>query len=208
MGPVAPWCHSWMRAIGGGIRAAEQPPLLLVDDEADLLRALSSTLERSGFTVVQACNGPAALEAFKRSPPDLVVLDLMLPGLDGLEVCRELRRRSKVPILILTARADDRKSRPQALGFSHGDKAGQRIPLDNTESGGIDLIAGSAAPVALTHGTSRCSAANRTRDRAAAVSRSAGPLACTASVAIVSARISAARPAAASNSSSRPAKCR
>lgn len=81
--------------------------MLLVDDEADLVRGLRAVLEGAGFSVATAADGEAALAAFGAVDPAIVVLDLMLPVRDGLEVCRELRRVSDVPILMLTARADD-----------------------------------------------------------------------------------------------------
>ncbi len=78
--------------------------ILIVDDEPNLRHTLSYNLRREGYEVVPAADGTAALAAAARQPPDLVVLDLMLPGIDGLEVCRRLRQRSAVPILMLTAR--------------------------------------------------------------------------------------------------------
>src|SRR5437764_12847750 len=78
--------------------------ILIVDDEPNLRHTVGYNLRREGYDVVQAPDGEAALEAAQGQPPDLVVLDLMLPGIDGLEVCRRLRQRSAVPILMLTAR--------------------------------------------------------------------------------------------------------
>src|SRR5919199_6157723 len=80
------------------------PRILLVDDEPNLRHTVGYNLRREGYEVVQAADGEAALGAAQSQPPDLVVLDLMLPGIDGLEVCRRLRQRSAVPILMLTAR--------------------------------------------------------------------------------------------------------
>ena len=81
--------------------------VLLVDDEADLVRGLRAVLEGAGFRVATASDGDQALAAYRTTSPAIVVLDLMLPVRDGLDVCRELRRMSDVPILMLTARADD-----------------------------------------------------------------------------------------------------
>ena len=81
--------------------------ILVVDDEPDLVRGVRLALTASGYAVQVAADGPTAIRACVERPPDLVVLDLMLPGMDGLEVCRVLRRDSQVPLLILTARADD-----------------------------------------------------------------------------------------------------
>ena len=83
------------------------PTVLVVDDEpriADLVRDYLATV---GFTVVVADDGPAALESFHRHQPDMVILDLGLPGMDGLDVVRSLRATSDVPIVILTARSDE-----------------------------------------------------------------------------------------------------
>jgi DNA-binding response OmpR family regulator len=86
---------------------AESPTILLVDDEASVRKVLTFPLERDGYTVVQAADGEEALERFGGQPVDLVVLDIMLPKLDGLEVCKRLRARSSVPIIMLTARDDE-----------------------------------------------------------------------------------------------------
>ncbi len=73
--------------------------ILVVDDEPGVLDVARMYLAREGFRVALAADGPAALAAVEREPPDLIILDLMLPGLDGFEVCRRLRRTSDVPII-------------------------------------------------------------------------------------------------------------
>ena len=78
--------------------------LLIVEDEESFSDVLSFMLRREGYEVALAATGPEALTLFDRSGADLVLLDLMLPGLSGTEVCRELRQRSNVPIIIVTAR--------------------------------------------------------------------------------------------------------
>jgi two-component system, OmpR family, response regulator len=81
--------------------------ILLVDDEDSVQKLLAYPLEREGFRVLQAWDGEEALERFAEEKVDLVVLDLMLPKLDGLEVCKRLRAESEVPIIMLTARDDE-----------------------------------------------------------------------------------------------------
>jgi two-component system, OmpR family, response regulator len=81
--------------------------ILLVDDEDAVQKLLTYPLERDGFRVMQARDGEEALQQFGTERVDLVVLDLMLPKLDGLEVCRRLRAQSTVPIIMLTARDDE-----------------------------------------------------------------------------------------------------
>ncbi|MGH2900208.1 MAG: response regulator [Solirubrobacteraceae bacterium] len=81
--------------------------ILLVDDEHAIQTLLSYPLRKDGYEVVQATDGRAALDRFAEGTYDLVVLDLMLPRLDGLEVCRRIRARSTVPIIMLTARAEE-----------------------------------------------------------------------------------------------------
>ena len=85
----------------------ESSTILLVDDEQAVQQPLSFALERDGYRVVQARNGEEALEQFAKEHVDLVVLDIMLPRLDGLEVCKRLRATSSVPIIMLTARDDE-----------------------------------------------------------------------------------------------------
>jgi DNA-binding response OmpR family regulator len=81
--------------------------ILLVDDEDSVQKLLTYPLERDGFRVVSARDGEEALTRFAEEPVDLVVLDIMLPKLDGLEVCKRLRAESSVPIIMLTARDDE-----------------------------------------------------------------------------------------------------
>jgi DNA-binding response OmpR family regulator len=87
---------------------ADRPPrILLVDDEQSVQTLLSYPLRKDGYDVVQAFDGREALARFGESPFDLVVLDVMMPRVDGLEVCRRLRARSSVPIIMLTAKAEE-----------------------------------------------------------------------------------------------------
>jgi two-component system alkaline phosphatase synthesis response regulator PhoP len=81
--------------------------VLIVDDEPNLVDLVQSYLEREGFTVASASDGPSAVETARRLQPDVVVLDLMLPGFDGLEVCRRLRQFSDAYVLMLTARTEE-----------------------------------------------------------------------------------------------------
>jgi len=81
--------------------------ILLVDDEESIQKLLAYPLEREGYRVLQARDGEEALERFASERVDLVVLDIMLPKLDGLEVCKRLRAESEVPIIMLTARDDE-----------------------------------------------------------------------------------------------------
>lgn len=78
--------------------------ILLVEDEISLSEPLSFLLEREGYEMTVAADGPSAVAEFDRSGADLILLDLMLPGLPGTEVCREIRTRSAVPIIMLTAK--------------------------------------------------------------------------------------------------------
>ena len=81
--------------------------ILIVEDEAALLDTLEYNFRREGYVVYTARDGPHALEVARAERPDLIVLDVMLPGLDGLEVCRILQREMNVPVLMLTARTDE-----------------------------------------------------------------------------------------------------
>ncbi len=102
--------------------------ILVVDDESAILQTLRFNLERSGYTVVTATDGRSAVAMAQREVPDLVVLDIMLPVLDGVEACKEIRKFSSVPIIMLTAKdqeidkvlalelgADDYVTKPFAL---------------------------------------------------------------------------------------------
>ena len=81
--------------------------VLIVEDEHDLNQLIRTHLEADGHLVLQAFDGPAALTLVGQQPPDLIVLDWMLPGMDGLAVCREVRREHLMPIIMLTARAEE-----------------------------------------------------------------------------------------------------
>jgi DNA-binding response OmpR family regulator len=81
--------------------------ILLVEDEPETARMVRFYLEREGFAVVSAGDGHSGEDAFRREQPHLVILDLMLPGFGGLELCRRIRQQSTVPVLMLTARAAD-----------------------------------------------------------------------------------------------------
>lgn len=81
--------------------------VLVVDDEPQILKVLKAYLEKAGFQVISASDGKSTLSIFQRERPDFLILDLNLPGMDGLEVCKAIRRDSNVPILILTARVEE-----------------------------------------------------------------------------------------------------
>ena len=86
---------------------AEVKTVLVVDDEPQIVQVVRDYLEHGGFSVLSAADGPTALRVARTRHPDLVILDLGLPGLDGLDVTRSLRRDSAVPIIMLTARGDE-----------------------------------------------------------------------------------------------------
>lgn len=81
--------------------------ILVVDDEKLIVKGLKFSLEKEGYEVLAAYDGAEALSLFKKENPDLIVLDLMLPEVDGFEVCRRIRKGSEVPIIMLTARGED-----------------------------------------------------------------------------------------------------
>jgi two-component system alkaline phosphatase synthesis response regulator PhoP len=81
--------------------------ILVVDDEPKIVKLARDYLEKAGFQVLTAGDGNTALAMARAEKPDLIVLDLMLPGMDGLDVCRAIRRESDVPIIMLTARAEE-----------------------------------------------------------------------------------------------------
>jgi DNA-binding response OmpR family regulator len=132
--------------------------ILLVDDEPALLDTLAYNLRGSGYDVVTATNGATALEQARSTSPDLVILDLMLPEIDGLTVCRSLRAVSDTPILVLTARtgeldkivglesgADDYMTKPFSLGELQARirallrRAGPHRQSDEMRSGNLEL---------------------------------------------------------------------
>ncbi|MBN1402445.1 MAG: response regulator transcription factor [Anaerolineae bacterium] len=81
--------------------------ILVVDDEAQIVHVLRGYLERAGFEILTAYDGREALRVARQEKPDLIILDLMLPELDGVDVCRALRKESDVPIIMLTARVEE-----------------------------------------------------------------------------------------------------
>jgi two-component system, OmpR family, phosphate regulon response regulator PhoB len=81
--------------------------VLVVDDEPTIREIVAGYLEREGYRTLEAADGNRARELLEREPPDLVVLDVMLPGADGLELCRWIRSRSRLPVIMLTARGEE-----------------------------------------------------------------------------------------------------
>ena len=86
---------------------SEKQRILLVDDDPNISHLVRLYLEKEGFDVTESARGDEALEAFRRESPALVLLDVMLPGMDGLQVLKEIRKTSKVPVIMLTARDDE-----------------------------------------------------------------------------------------------------
>jgi len=84
-----------------------QPVILVVDDEPQLLRALRASLPAAGYEVITAQDGEEALGKIKQEMPDLIILDLVMPGISGLDVCRQVRTFSAVPIIVLSAKGGD-----------------------------------------------------------------------------------------------------
>ncbi|MBI4300212.1 MAG: response regulator transcription factor [Chloroflexi bacterium] len=84
-----------------------EPRVLVVDDEPRYVRLLRANLESSGYQVLAAVDGPSAIKIVEAEEPDLVLLDIMLPGIDGFEVCRRIREFSLVPIIMLTAKGEE-----------------------------------------------------------------------------------------------------
>jgi two-component system response regulator RegX3 len=132
---------------------ADPPLILVVDDEQSYRDALSVALQREGFLVETAADGPEAIERFDASHPALVLLDVMLPRMSGVDVCRELRTRSQVPIIMVTAKtaeidavvglevgADDYVTKPFRLRelVARVRAALRRAPRPGTERGESD----------------------------------------------------------------------
>ncbi len=87
--------------------ANEPLRILVVDDEESFREALDSSLRREGFIVYTAADGPSGLAAFEAVSPDIVLLDVMLPGMSGIDVCRAIRRTSATPVIMVSARSDE-----------------------------------------------------------------------------------------------------
>jgi DNA-binding response OmpR family regulator len=104
--------------------------VLLVEDDEEIVDVLRRTLRAEGYEVRSAGDGPEALEAFPEFAPDLLVLDLGLPGMDGMEVCDRIRETSEVPILMLTARAD---AEDRVSGLDSGADDYLTKPFDRAE---------------------------------------------------------------------------
>src|SRR5271154_5391985 len=88
--------------------------ILVVDDEPQIRRVMRATLTAEGYAIVEARDGQEALEKFRSERPDLIILDMNMPGLDGVEACREIRSSSNVPIIMLTVRSAE-KDKVRAL---------------------------------------------------------------------------------------------
>lgn len=80
--------------------------ILIVDDDINISELIALYVEKEGYETQKADSGPAAIEAFEKFMPDLVILDIMLPGIDGYDVCKEIRKHSAVPIIMLTAKGE------------------------------------------------------------------------------------------------------
>jgi two-component system OmpR family response regulator len=137
------------------------PRVLVADDEPNIREVISFALERAGYCVATARNGSEALQQLRRGPVDLIVLDIGMPEMDGLEVCRQIRKSSDVPILFLSARDEeiDRVLGLEIGGDDYGTKpfsarelvARVNVILKRARNGG-------KAPVAASHGRVRLDA--------------------------------------------------
>ena len=134
---------------------SDKPVILVVDDEESYRDALSIALDREGFSVITAADGAEALAAFDRDHPVLVLLDVMLPKMSGIDICREIRSRSSVPIIMVTAKnaeidtvvvlevgADDYITKPFGLRelVARVRALLRRAPIDSVRPTDIDLI--------------------------------------------------------------------
>ncbi len=106
VGSPAPYRYNWKMAT-----------ILIIEDEPELVKVLRSYLEKAGFDVLTAYRGDTGLSTWENARPDLVMLDLNLPGMDGLDIAREIRRKSKTPILMVTARVEETE---QVIGLELG----------------------------------------------------------------------------------------
>jgi two-component system, OmpR family, KDP operon response regulator KdpE len=107
----------------------DRPKILVVDDEPQLTRVLRTGLKSRGYEVLAAADGLSGLESFKTWKPDLVIADLAMPNMDGLELCRQLRAISKVPIIILSAKGEE-KVKVEALDLGADDFVTKPFGID------------------------------------------------------------------------------
>jgi two-component system OmpR family response regulator len=136
--------------------------ILIADDEPNIREVISFALERAGYQTATARNGNEALQAFRRGQVDLIILDIGMPELDGLEVCRQIRRTSEVPILFLSARDEEID---RVLGLEIGGDDYVTKPFSARELvARVSVIlkrarTGSTMPKAMSHGRLRLDAA-------------------------------------------------
>jgi two-component system sensor histidine kinase/response regulator len=113
---------------------SKEPKILVVDDQPINVRLLEKKLQRSGMSVISAFNGPEALAVVEKTVPDVILLDIMMPGMDGLEVCRrikEMPRLRDVPIIFITAKTS-KEGKIEGLGMGASDYITKPIDLDET----------------------------------------------------------------------------
>ena len=108
----------------------DKPMIMIVDDDPNIAQLINLYLTKDGFDTVIYDRGDEALEAFKQNPPALMILDIMLPGMDGLSVCREVRRISQIPIIMLTAKDE---TFDKVLGLELGADDYVTKPFDTKE---------------------------------------------------------------------------
>ncbi len=136
--------------------------VLIADDEPNIREVISFALERAGYTIATARNGSEALQQFRRGAPDLIILDIGMPEMDGLEVCRQIRKSSEVPILFLSARDEEID---RVLGLEIGGDDYVTKPFSARELiARVNVIlkrarGGEKKPPALSHGKVRLDAA-------------------------------------------------
>jgi DNA-binding response OmpR family regulator len=152
--------------------ATAAPRILVVDDEQPVQQLLDRTLRSEGYDVVPALDGEQALDEISKQPFDLVMLDVMLPKLDGFEVCRRVRAQSSVPIIMLTAKAEEVADRVLGLELGADDyiiktcsmrelRSRVKAVLRRSRMGGLEH----ASDEPLLHGDLRIDPAKRTVDR-------------------------------------------
>ncbi|MBQ7455368.1 MAG: response regulator transcription factor [Clostridia bacterium] len=108
----------------------KQPMIMIVDDDPNIAQLIHLYLSKNGFDTAVYGRGDEALAAFRQNPPQLMILDLMLPGMDGLDVCREVRRTSQIPIIMLTAKDE---TFDKVLGLELGADDYMTKPFDGKE---------------------------------------------------------------------------